>query len=473
MFGRLLRMTGTVLVIAVAFVTPVFATSTPASADTVVNGCTIVANRTSTNFTNCPGANLSGANLSGVNLSYANLADAQLADGCNLTGGFPFFSLECSGAILDGAKLTGANLSNASFVNCAEVDNFFVGCGGATLRGADLTDADLAGATFTGCIGPFQFARLACGITDLSGANLSDADFAGAVLETCPLGVGFGFPCGSPNLSGANLTGTLFTPSNQTVEATSSVGSVVTWTVPGQFVSASPTSCTPASGFIFPIGTTTVTCTVFDDFGGSATGTFLVTVLQPTSTSVSSLADPSLVGQQVTYTATMSPAPTGGTVAFNDNGSPITGCSAVPLSGASASCLTTPGTTGTHNIVATYNGLGGFLGSTSPRLTQVVTKTPCTTLAGCNLSGLNLSGASLAGANLQTANLNGANLTGATLTGVNLGGANLKSANLMGANLSGASVTADTNFNDVTWGRSTCPDGTNSDNDGGTCVGHL
>ena len=57
-----LRVTGTVLVIAVAFVTPVLATATatPASADTVVNGCTIVANPTPTNFTNCPGADLQG-----------------------------------------------------------------------------------------------------------------------------------------------------------------------------------------------------------------------------------------------------------------------------------------------------------------------------------------------------------------------------------------------------------------------------
>jgi hypothetical protein len=46
MLGRLLRVTGTVLVIAVAFVTPVLATSTPASADTVVDGCTIVSNPT-------------------------------------------------------------------------------------------------------------------------------------------------------------------------------------------------------------------------------------------------------------------------------------------------------------------------------------------------------------------------------------------------------------------------------------------
>ena len=55
-----------------------------------------------------------------------------------------------------------------------------------------------------------------------------------------------------------------------------------------------------------------------------------------------------------------------------------------------------------------------------------------------------------------------ANLTGANLKGANLTGANLTRATLTGANLSG-----------VTWSNTTCPDGTNSNNNGGTCLGHL
>jgi hypothetical protein len=72
----LLLVTGTVLVIAVALVTPVLANSLPASADMIVDGCTVVSNPTPTNFTNCPNANLAGADLASVNLSYANLAGA-------------------------------------------------------------------------------------------------------------------------------------------------------------------------------------------------------------------------------------------------------------------------------------------------------------------------------------------------------------------------------------------------------------
>ena len=66
MFGRLLGVAGTVLVIAVAVVTPALLSSAPAGADTVVEGCTIVSNPTPTNFTNCPGVRLLNANLSGL-----------------------------------------------------------------------------------------------------------------------------------------------------------------------------------------------------------------------------------------------------------------------------------------------------------------------------------------------------------------------------------------------------------------------
>jgi probable HAF family extracellular repeat protein len=94
------------------------------------------------------------------------------------------------------------------------------------------------------------------------------------------------------------------------------------------------------------------------------------------------------------------------------------------------------------------------------------------TLAGCNLKALNLSGAYLSSANLHAANLKNAdlsraNLTWANLTSVNLMDADLSHANLFGAQLDGAMV------KDVHWANTTCPDGTNSDSNGGTCAGHL
>src|SRR5579862_8815389 len=89
-----------------------------------------------------------------------------------------------------------------------------------------------------------------------------------------------------------------------------------------------------------------------------------------------------------------------------------------------------------------------------------------TNLQGADLKNANLQGASLQGTNLQGADLSGANLSGATLQGTNLGGANLTGANLAGAKLQG------TNVNGATWSKTTCPDGSSSDADGGTCKGH-
>ena len=56
-------------------------------------------------------------------------------------------------------------------------------------------------------------------------------------------------------------------------------------------------------------------------------------------------------------------------------------------------------------------------------------------------------GRNLSDANLFDADLTHANLDGATLTGAHLGG--------------------------VRWGNTTCPDGTNSNADGGSCLHHL
>ena len=53
------------------------------------------------------------------------------------------------------------------------------------------------------------------------------------------------------------------------------------------------------------------------------------------------------------------------------------------------------------------------------------------------------------------------------LTGANLNGDDLTNADLSGA------VTTGANVNQVTWSNTVCPDGTNSDADGGTCKGHL
>jgi outer membrane protein assembly factor BamB len=93
-----------------------------------------------------------------------------------------------------------------------------------------------------------------------------------------------------------------------------------------------------------------------------------------TTTALGSSANPAAAGDKVTYTATVSPAPDAGTVAFSDGGAAIAGCSSVPVSAATpqAQCTDTFGQGGSHAIVATYSGDPYYSASGSAPLTQVV-----------------------------------------------------------------------------------------------------
>jgi len=70
-------------------------------------------------------------------------------------------------------------------------------------------------------------------------------------------------------------------------------------------------------------------------------------------------------------------------------------------------------------------------------------------------------------ADLRGARLAGAVLRDADLRGAKLDGADLSRADLTGADLTGAALTG------VTWSATICPDGSNSDENGRTCRGHL
>jgi uncharacterized protein YjbI with pentapeptide repeats len=73
-------------------------------------------------------------------------------------------------------------------------------------------------------------------------------------------------------------------------------------------------------------------------------------------------------------------------------------------------------------------------------------------------------------AGLVSAGLAGVDLTGADLNNADLYLATLAGANLTDVNFDGSGVLDGTDVTGATWSNTTCPDGTNSDNDGGTCV---
>jgi hypothetical protein len=91
-----------------------------------------------------------------------------------------------------------------------------------------------------------------------------------------------------------------------------------------------------------------------------------------TMTKVAASPNPALEFQTATVTATVTPTPTGGTVAFDDGSAAITGCAAVALSGATATCQTAGLGVGPHQIAAVYSGSSGDRGSTSSAVNEVV-----------------------------------------------------------------------------------------------------
>ncbi len=148
-------------------------------------------------------------------------------------------------------------------------------------------------------------------------------------------------------------------------------------------------------------GTGTATCEVTYDFPGvhaigatfsgspdetdassSTASPTTVVASESTTTSLLSTTTSAIVGGPVTYTATVSPAPDGGTVAFEDGGAPIPGCAAqaVDPTGGTATCQLTYGSPGVHAIAAVFSGStdGSYTSSSTAAPTTVIASQPTT-----------------------------------------------------------------------------------------------
>jgi HYR domain len=111
----------------------------------------------------------------------------------------------------------------------------------------------------SGSIFPLGKTTVSCTATDASG-NSATGSFTITVVDTTPP--------------------TLTLPANKVVDATGPRGAAVSYTVAAtDTVDASPAViCSPPSGSVFAIGTTTVRCTATDASGNAATATFTVHV---------------------------------------------------------------------------------------------------------------------------------------------------------------------------------------------------
>jgi uncharacterized protein YjbI with pentapeptide repeats len=94
-------------------------------------------------------------------------------------------------------------------------------------------------------------------------------------------------------------------------------------------------------------------------------------------------------------------------------------------------------------------------------------------MAHASLRWLAAVGATFNGADLRGVDARDGDLAHARFVDADLRGAQLDRTDLTMADLSGADLDRATGLETVTWSATTCPDGTNSDADGGPCVGHL
>jgi len=134
------------------------------------------------------------------------------------------------------------------------------------------------------------------------------------------------------------------------------------------------------------VGSHSITATYSGDsnFTGSTSAAFTQIVNQAaTTTTVSSSPNPSTYGQNVTFTATVSPLSATGTVQFFDGS---TSLGSATLTGGSASVSTASLSVGSHSITATYSGDSNFTGGTSAVFTQNVNQPGTTTTVTSSLN---------------------------------------------------------------------------------------
>jgi hypothetical protein len=165
-----------------------------------------------------------------------------------------------------------------------------------------VTCSPAAGSTF-----PLGTTTVTCSATDRSGKD-AKATFTVTVVDTT-----------APSF--ANM------PANKSVEGNTSGGATVTYVLPTAMDLVGgirPVSCSPASGSLFPLGPTAVTCSSNDGRGNSANVGFTVTVVDTTA--------PALTLPDITVQAA---TPSGANVSF-------AGATAVDIVGGSRTLTCTP-----------------------------------------------------------------------------------------------------------------------------------
>lgn len=238
---------------------------------------------------------------------------------------------------------------------------------------ADVPTTSLS-ASHTVPIGHLLHIRV--GITLVSGSPGPNSSFlfnapssqAGASVALLPQesarAWGFGVLAASPSASIVAPSSVCASSAGNTASVPNTTGATYAWTIVGGTITAGSTT----NQVSFTSGASgSVTLGVTVTRGCSSTSSALVAITGNTSTALSSSANPSVTGQSVVFTATVtavSPAigTPAGTVRFKTNG--VNFGSAVTLSGGSASSLAVASlAVGNYTVTADYSGSGTFCAS--------------------------------------------------------------------------------------------------------------
>jgi DNA-binding beta-propeller fold protein YncE len=252
----------------------------------------------------------------------------------------------------------------------------------------------LGTAAVSGNLATITVSTLAVGTHAITAAYGGDTNFTGSSSGTVSQLVN---KAGTTTVVASSLNPALVTQSiTYTATITSQYGGMVSGSVVFKSGGASLGSATLVNGqasvstSFSTAGSRSITATYVGDANNTgSTSPALKQVVNKftTSTSVTSSLNPSLVGQSVTFTATVSSAygaiPDGEMVTFKNGGSAL---GTVALSGGTATLNTSTLTAGPHSITVTYAGDTLFAGSVSAVLAQVVNKNPSSTTVASSLN---------------------------------------------------------------------------------------
>ena len=412
------------------------------------------------------GVDLSGAYLSDANLSYANLSNADLSN-ANL-----------SGAYLSGANLSGADLTNASLSKFSPWP--YTPIYGAILSGADLSYADLSYADLRNADlsdANLSYANLSNAdltSTDLSNADLTGTDMSGVKLvmymhgvnnlQGCPdlsptdwlcIGnkfVGPGADLSYSNLSYVDLTDTDLSGADLS-NANLSHANLSYVEIDWADLSNANLRFTDLSNTDLRFTDLSNADLRFTDLSNSD--------LSYTNLSNFDLTYADLRGANLSYT-NLNYIHMEYTNVSNAN------LSYANLSYADMTNVDLVGSNLTGTIINSVNRWSAHAINLQGCPAILPTSWQCISNnlvgPGAWLMYADLSNADLSNASLESAFLFRADLTGANLSNADLWYAELTGANLTGANLSGADLA------NVYWYNTICPNGTNSNDNGNTCL---